>query len=215
MNVRMQAKFCREHKKRSAEATYIQRGYPRIAWPQLDLRLQRHYPQLERVLAGAAPSHFRARLADKVARGADRTLLGAIMTDDFKTSTTGYYGARGERVLMERVTAAFAAELRQRAPSDKLIAAGGVGQFVQEVLVPELATLLVMEDMGVGEERAREILKESGAVGDLVHEEDDDAVRRGSDGRVVVMVPEGWDGDEDENGDREGVEGDEEGVWDE
>ena len=214
MNVRMQAKFCREHKKRSAEATYIQRGYPRIAWPQLDQRLQRHYPRLERVLAGAAPSHFRARLADKVARGADRTLLGAIMTDDFKASTTGYYGARGARVLMERVTAAFAAELRQRAPSDKLIAAGGVGQFVQEVLVPELAMLLVMEDMGIGEERAREILKESGAVGDLVHEEDDDAVRRGSDGRVVVVVPEGWDGDEDEDedGDREGLEGDEEGV---
>lgn len=48
MNVRMQAKFCREHKKRSAEATYIQRGYPRITWPQLDQRLQRHYPLLER-----------------------------------------------------------------------------------------------------------------------------------------------------------------------
>ncbi|OCL10668.1 hypothetical protein AOQ84DRAFT_275659, partial [Glonium stellatum] len=80
--------------------------------------------------------------------------------------TTGYYGARGARVLMERVTARFAAELRRRAPADRLIAAGGVGQFVQEVLVPELVTLLIMEDMEVGEEQAREILRESGAIGD-------------------------------------------------
>jgi hypothetical protein len=61
------------------------------------------------------------------------------------------------------------------AVSDSLIGAsgitGGVSGFVQAVLVPEVAVALVKEDMSVDEKRAREILKESLELGDLLNEE--------------------------------------------
>ena len=56
------------------------------------------------------------------------------------------------------------------------MAARGYSLYVQAVLVPELATRLVMEDMGVGEKAARGILKESSWVGDLLCEDEGDVV---------------------------------------
>jgi hypothetical protein len=45
------------------------------------------------------------------------------------------------------------------------------------VLVPEVATRLVMDDMKVGEERAREIMEESNQLGLVVQGEDQDESR--------------------------------------
>lgn len=82
----------------------------------------------------------------------------------------------------------FSPKLRRLAASDKLISASGVTGYVQAVLVPELAVLLVKEDMGIDDdERAREILRESVEIGDLLNEEEDE----------VVQLP---DRDEDEDG---------------
>lgn len=76
---------------------------------------------------------------------------------------------------MELITKTLTPQLRRLAGSDKLIAgSGGVSGYVQAVLVPELATLLVMEDMDVGKERAIDILSESIEIGDLVNEEEED-----------------------------------------
>ena len=83
---------------------------------------------------------------------------------------------------MDHIIAHFAPALRTLAATDKLIASsGGVSGFVQGVLVPELATRLVMDDMGVNEEQAREILKESAEVGALLCEEEDEVVERRND----------------------------------
>lgn len=46
--------------------------------------------------------------------------------------------------------------------------AGPVG-YAQEVLVPELAVRLVKEDMGVNEETARQILRETIDLGEKVN----------------------------------------------
>jgi hypothetical protein len=48
---------------------------------------------------------------------------------------------------------------------------------VQAVLVPELAVQLIMEDLEVYEDTARQILSDSARIGDLVNEEDDDVVK--------------------------------------
>lgn len=78
--------------------------------------------------------------------------------------------------MNDYITQQFSEKLRTLAGSDKLIGAAGVAGYIQAVLVPELATLLVKDDMDVGVERAREILVESTEVGDLLNEEDEDDV---------------------------------------
>lgn len=71
----------------------------------------------------------------------------------------------------------FASKIRRLAASDKLISSGGVSGYVQAVLVPELAVLLVMDDMGVDEDKSREILADSGDIGNLLNEEEDEIIR--------------------------------------
>lgn len=72
----------------------------------------------------------------------------------------------------------FSPKLRRLAASDKLISSSGVTGYVQAVLVPELAVMLVKEDMSVeDDERAREILRESVEIGDLLNEEEDEVVQ--------------------------------------
>lgn len=66
--------------------------------------------------------------------------------------------------------------MRRIAPSDPLIQATGVSGFIQTVLVPELTVMLVKEDMKVGDKRARQIIRESMAIGDLLNEIPDDIV---------------------------------------
>lgn len=83
----------------------------------------------------------------------------------------------------------FSPKLRRLAASDRLISSSGVTGYVQAVLVPELAVMLVKEDLGVDDdERAREILRESVEIGDLLNEEEEE----------VVQLPER---DEDEHDD--------------
>lgn len=83
----------------------------------------------------------------------------------------------------ENLTSNFASKLRRRAPSDKVISTGGVAAYIQSVLAPELAVLLVMDDMKTDAENARAILKDSTDIGNLVNEEEDDI--------IDVVEPEG------------------------
>lgn len=71
----------------------------------------------------------------------------------------------------------FARKLRNLAASNKLLSSGGVSGYVQAVLVPELAVLLVMQDMGTDEEGARTILRDSVDIGDLLNEEEDEVIK--------------------------------------
>ena len=85
----------------------------------------------------------------------------------------------------------FAPTLRRRSPSDKLISSGGVHGYVQAVLVPELATLLVMEDMEVDVADARRVLKESAELGNMLNEElEDEGIRDQVDGEGEPHINE-------------------------
>ena len=70
----------------------------------------------------------------------------------------------------------FASKLRRQAASDKLISSGGVSRYVQAVLVPELAILLIKDDMKVDDEKAREVLRDSVDIGNLLNEEEDEII---------------------------------------
>ena len=67
----------------------------------------------------------------------------------------------------------FASKIRRLAASDKLISSGGVSRYV---LVPELAVLLIKDDIKVDEEKAREVLRDSVDIGNLLNEEEDEMI---------------------------------------
>lgn len=77
---------------------------------------------------------------------------------------------------VDNIMSRFAGKLRRLATSDKLISSGGVSRYVQAVLIPELAVLLVMDDMRVDEEKAREVLRDSIDIGNLLNEEEDEII---------------------------------------
>lgn len=72
----------------------------------------------------------------------------------------------------------FAGKIRRLAASDDLISLGGVSEFVQAVLVPEMAVLLVQADMNIeDEEKAREVLRLSIDIGHMLNEEEDEVIK--------------------------------------
>ncbi|RYP05453.1 hypothetical protein DL764_003802 [Monosporascus ibericus] len=171
MNIRKQTAFCRLHKRRAALDSGTERGYPKIDWSTIESRLASHERFLREILEGSRPSHYASILKEKVESGKDRTLL---KTGD--SVTPGYYGPKGLRVMTEYIMRKFSSVLRKRAVEDRLISARSYTAYVQAVLVPELAARLVMEDMDVGEGGARDILRDSIEVGELLHEEAGDVI---------------------------------------
>jgi hypothetical protein len=75
-----------------------------------------------------------------------------------------------DAIRVERVLAEFGPELRRRAVSDGLIHASGLIYYVVTVLVPELAVMLIQEDMKVCDETARQILQLSAHLGETLHD---------------------------------------------
>ncbi|RYP74403.1 hypothetical protein DL771_003070 [Monosporascus sp. 5C6A] len=171
MNIRKQTAFCRLHKRRAALDSGTERGYPRIDWSTVESRFASHERFLREILEGSRPSHYASILKKKVESGKDRTLL---KTED--SVTPGYYGPKGLHVMTEYIMRRFSTVLRKRAVEDRLISARSYTAYVQAVLVPELAARLVMEDMRVGEGEARDILRDSIEVGELLHEETGDVI---------------------------------------
>ncbi len=66
----------------------------------------------------------------------------------------------------------FSPHIQSIAATDRLIATCGIITYAQEVLVPELAVMLIKEDMGADDAVARRILEESTEIGELLNGED-------------------------------------------
>ncbi|CAN8099267.1 unnamed protein product [Discula destructiva] len=165
MKLAQQAKFCRMHKKNAAEKTYKTRKYPNVDWTTLRARIKRHHDYLKSLIMGTQ-SHFGDILTENIRIGQDRTLL---TTKEYPTP--GYYGLRGMNIMTEVVTERFSGLLRKRAPIDTRISGRGYTGFVQSVLVPELAVKLIQEDLSLDEAKARELMIESRAVGEILNDE--------------------------------------------
>lgn len=190
MNITKEHLFCNYHKAKAARKTWVDRGYPDINWPKLDQRIAKHYDFIEDILNGGA-SYYGTVFGKSIRSGQNKTLL---KTD--QNVTPGYYGSRGARVMEEKIIDRFSALLKKVAVEDRLVSARGHTVFVQFVLVPELAVRLIMEDMDVSAEKAREVMDESRAVGDLLNEEEDDVIEEdGSDGASSSSLSSIEDGD--------------------
>ncbi|KAF4947282.1 hypothetical protein FGADI_10591 [Fusarium gaditjirri] len=164
LNVQMQTRFCAKHKKETAMETWRERGYPYVDWSRLEGRLDDHRAYLTKIVDGKQ-SFFRDILAEKIETGQARSLKKE------GNLNPGYYGPRGCKLMCDYLVEEFGESLKENATKDRVIAGRGSAAFIQSVLVAELAVQLIMEDMDVSASEAREIMEESKALGELIHEE--------------------------------------------
>lgn len=164
LTVAMQQRFCRAHRKRTAKTKWRTRGYPDIDWDGLEDRLGDHDAALLRIIKGK-PSHYRDLLAERIRSGKVRSMK---KEDDMNP---GYYGPRGFALMGEYLVTKYGGLLKRNAIEDRVISGRGPTAFIQFVLIAELAVLLIMEDMDVSNDEAREIMIESKALGELMNEE--------------------------------------------
>ncbi|CAM1507212.1 Fc.00g068530.m01.CDS01 [Cosmosporella sp. VM-42] len=165
LNVRMQSKFCQKHKKVTAMDTWRSRHYPTVQWAKLEERFADHREFLLRVVSGE-PSHFRNALAEKIESG---TAARSLKKED--NLNPGYYGPRGFNIMCDYLVGEFGDLLKEKAVGDRVISGRGTPAFIQSVLVAELGVRMIQEDMDVSAKEAREIMEESKALGEMVHEE--------------------------------------------
>ncbi|KAK0760155.1 hypothetical protein N5P37_007235 [Trichoderma harzianum] len=162
LNVRLQTKFCEEHRKKSAMATWESKAYPEVEWSTLESRFKKHQTHLLDIINGEE-SFYRTRLAAKIEQGQGRSMKKE------ENLNPGYYGPRGFNMMCDYLVKEYSDMLKKKAVHDKVIAGRGSAAFIQAVLVAELGVQLIMEDMLVSPEEARHILEESKPIGDLVH----------------------------------------------
>lgn len=188
MNTRMQETFCRAHRVRTAEDEWKYKDYPKIDWIRLDARISKHHAFIRKLINGQA-SHYRTVLSEKINAGQDRSLKSTT-----SNLIPGYYGARGLRIISENIMQKFTALLQKRMVKDRLMSARGFTPYLQSVLVPEVAVLLIKDDMDVSDEEARDILTNSAVIGELLNEEVREVVKK----RIGDSEDEGADDDFDE-----------------
>jgi len=70
----------------------------------------------------------------------------------------------------------FSSHIRSIAYTDRFNAACGIILYVQEVLVPEMAMLLVKKNISVNDAEARSIVEESADIGEILNEGEDDCI---------------------------------------
>ena len=75
---------------------------------------------------------------------------------------------------MAHATDHFGPHIQSIAGIDSQIATYGVTTYAREVLVPEMAMMLVKEDMGVDDAELCRILEESSEIGELLNDDGDD-----------------------------------------
>ncbi|PBP22381.1 hypothetical protein BUE80_DR006725 [Diplocarpon rosae] len=172
MSIRIQERFCRSHRVKSAEEDWEIGGYPKINWDALDARITKHHSFIKKLINGQ-DSHYRDLLTEKVSAGKDRNLMQ--MTSSL---TPGYYGARGLRAISENIFHKFTPLLKRRMVLDPLMSARGYTAYVQTVLVPEVTVKLITEDMHVDAATGRRILSDSVAMGELLSEEVEDILQK-------------------------------------
>jgi hypothetical protein len=185
--IRNQNMFCRDHRVKSAEQEYKSEKYPPIDWTLLSQRIKTHRMLLYQILNNDRSSEYRDRyepiaLTGKAAAVPSRRKdlpehvqeeLESYALDD-QSTYPGYYGPHGRRVITENVMRLLKNEIKNC--TDAVVQGSGPATFVQAVLVPETAILLIMEDCVVDREAAEEIREKTYEMGMLLNEEIEDQV---------------------------------------
>jgi uncharacterized protein YegP (UPF0339 family) len=190
--VKNKSAFCHVHKKKSAQKEYTRRGYPDIDWKALPRRIRRHKTTLSQILNNNRSSIHRDRyeplaLTGKAAAvpSRRRDLAEDVQEElesyalDEKAAYPGYYGSHGRRIITESVMDTLKVEMKNC--KDRVVQASGIAAFVQAVMVPEAAILLIMDDCAVDKEEADDIREKTYDMGLLLNEEIEDELERQDD----------------------------------
>ncbi|TPR01514.1 DAD family protein [Aspergillus niger] len=167
--MREQRQFCDSHKQSSAEQEWREKGYPEIDWDTFDERITRHFADLETIMVPESASFYRNSLDTALKTGQAKNFRLSLDGDGLEKISCGYYGTRGAGKMLQAITARYGRKLRRLAADDQIVKMAGPVGYAQAVLVPELAVRLVKEDMGVNEETARQILRETIDLGEKVN----------------------------------------------
>lgn len=185
--VKHQNKFCHVHRIKSAWDEYRSEGYPDIKWTDLPQRIRKHRMTLFKILNNERSSGYRARY-EPIALTGNAAAVPTKRKDlpehiqqelesyalDHQSVYPGYYGPHGRRVITESIMKLLKNEIKNS--TDAVVQGSGPATFVQAVLVPELAVLLIMEDCRVDREEAEDIRKKTYELGVLLNEEIEDRV---------------------------------------
>ncbi|KAJ5122013.1 hypothetical protein N7448_003142 [Penicillium atrosanguineum] len=174
--IREQQQFCASHQQNTAEKEWEASGYPDINWDTFDERVQKHYTDLEKLLVPDCTSYYRNILDTTLKSGQAKNFRLTLTGKGIETISCGYYGTKGAARMLQAIVDRFSLKLRRLASSDHIVKAAGVAGYAQSVLVPELAVRLVMEDMDVSDDAARQILRESIQLGQRLNPAADDFV---------------------------------------
>ncbi|KAF1912466.1 RTC4-like domain-containing protein [Ampelomyces quisqualis] len=183
--VKNQNVFCRDHKIKSAQDEFRNEGYRDIDWTALPRRITKLRMELFKILHNDRASIYRDRyepiaLTGKAAAVPSRRKdlphfvqqeLESYALDD-QSTYPGYYGPHGRRVITETVMKILKNEIKNC--SDTVVQGSGPATFIQAVLVPETAIMLIMEDCLVDREGAEEIREKTYELGMLLNEEIED-----------------------------------------
>ena len=201
--VRNQTLFCKEHRRTTAQAEYQALGLPRVHWEGLPEQIRSYRPQLKALLRNKTKveSEYRKQHAEKLLSGRAAALPSKrkdqkteeleeemFATMDDADESTGFYGPRGKRIMMEVIGEVLVNDIGEAQATDPVVGRSGFAAFLQAVLVPELTVLLAMEDLGgVSAGVAKDKIAKSGELGVLLHEDVDDEVAMGSDEELSDM----------------------------
>ncbi|KAJ6122704.1 hypothetical protein N7512_005169 [Penicillium capsulatum] len=174
--IREQQQFCASHQRDTAEKEWSAHGYPAIQWDQLDARVRKYFPEIEKLLIPDCHSYYRNILVTSNQSGQSKNFRLTLAGDALETISCGYYGTRGSQKMLEAVMDRFSVKMGRLAKFDPIIQKAGPAVYAQSVLVPELAVRLVKEDMNVDDDAARQILRESIKLGEKVNPAPDDVV---------------------------------------
>jgi hypothetical protein len=181
--------FCQRHENAEILEQGKSRGYPSsFDGIQFRYRIQKLLPAIKRVINSPTESEFLVLQRKKTSR--KNAAAPMIQMKMFEDSQPGYYGPRGAELISQILMEKFGERIRR---SDNLFSAlkfcGGVTGYVSSVLVPEVGVRLIMEDMDVVWEKARDVMKESVEFGAVVN--------------AAVEISDDDDDDDDDSDDSE------------
>ncbi|TPX58656.1 hypothetical protein SpCBS45565_g07948 [Spizellomyces sp. 'palustris'] len=171
--------FCRTH---TAEDDIIPAGlamgYPReIDFNHTRRRVRRMFADLLRIIEGREESYYRELALAVYKELGKRKAQGVrYKMHTMKGISCGYYGKTGARVIMKTIYEMFVGTAGQTPYlTARKTAPQPIIEHIQDVLVPEAAIRLIMDDFNIHDKReARDILAASSDFGSVMFPDSDD-----------------------------------------
>ncbi|KAG7444480.1 uncharacterized protein BT62DRAFT_900378, partial [Guyanagaster necrorhizus] len=166
--------LCQRHRFESVTLPEAERnGWPKeIAWAKLEGRVQKMKRELRALISdrnARSNSIFWTEIMKEVKAKGSRAVAGVRnQFATFEKTQPGYYGEQGSVIIYQTLFNLFPPasihpdQVKPLTPNE----------FTQRILVPEVATRLIRQDMGVSPSKAVKILRESASYGVAMFPED-------------------------------------------